>query len=79
MLAKKTTKNQITLPKAIVNQVPDVDYFDVSVRKGEVVLRPVVVTDPADRLKTVRAKIKALGLSEKDVQAAVRWARRRSR
>ena len=38
MLAKKTVKNQITLPKVIVQQLPDVDYFDVSVREGEVVV-----------------------------------------
>jgi hypothetical protein len=29
MLAKKTSKNQITLPKAIVQQIPATDYFDV--------------------------------------------------
>ena len=77
MLAKKTAKNQITLPKAIVEQVPGVDYFDVSIKNGQVVLKPVVVTDPTERLKAVRAKIRALGLTEKDVRAAVQWARRR--
>jgi hypothetical protein len=29
MLAKKTSKNQITLPKAIADRFPGVDYFDV--------------------------------------------------
>jgi hypothetical protein len=77
MLAKKTSKNQITLPKAIVRQLPDVQYFEVSLRDGEVVLRPVVVSAPGQRLKAVRAKIKALGLTEKDVETAIRWARGR--
>lgn len=77
MLAKKTSKNQITLPKAIVQQLPDVEYFEVSLRDGEVVLRPVVVTAPGDQLSAVRAKIKALGLTEKDVEDAIRWARGR--
>ncbi len=77
MLAKKRSKNQITLPKAIVKRLPDVEYFDVSLKEGEVVLRPVVVTAPGERLNLVRAKIKALGLTEKDVERAIRWARSR--
>lgn len=42
-------------------------------------LRPVVVSAPGEHLKAVRAKIKALGLTEKDVEDAIRWARRRPR
>jgi hypothetical protein len=77
MLAKKTAKNQITLPKSVVRQLPDVQYFDISVREGEVVLRPAVVTASGERLKAVRSKMRSLGLSEKDVEDAIRWARRR--
>ena len=77
MLAKKTSKNQITLPKAIVQQLPDVEYFEVSLREGEVILKPVVVSAPGERLKAVRAKIRALGLTEKEVEEAIRWARGR--
>ncbi len=44
MLAKKTSRNQITLPKAIVQQIPATDYFDVSIQGGVVVLTPVVVS-----------------------------------
>lgn len=77
MLAKKTSKNQITLPKSIVRQLPEAEYFDVSLREGEVVLRPVVVSAPGERLKAVRAKIRALGLTETAVEEAIRWARRR--
>ncbi len=77
MLAKKTSKNQITLPKAIVQQLPDVEYFEVSLRDGAVVLKPVMVTAPDERLKAARAKIKALGLTERDVEDAIRWARSR--
>lgn len=75
MLAKKTSKNQITLPRAIVRQLPEAEYFDVSVRDGAVVLRPVVVSAPGERLRAVRAKIKSLGLTEKDVGEAIRWVR----
>lgn len=79
MLVKRISKNQVALPQAIVQQIPDVEYFDVSVREGEVVLRPVVVSAAGERLKTVWAKVKALGLTEKDMEGAIRWARRRRR
>jgi len=67
------------LPKAVVEQLPNVEYFDVSVREGEVVLRPVVVSPTGERLRAVRAKVKALGLTEKDIEGAIRWARSRRR
>jgi hypothetical protein len=79
MLAKKTSKNQITLPKPIVRQLPDAEYFDVSLRDGEVILRPVAIRASAERLKAVREKIRDLGLTEKDVEGAIRWARSRRR
>jgi hypothetical protein len=79
MLAKKTSKNQITLPKAITRQLPQVDYFDVSIREGEVILKPVAVSALGERLRAVRAKIKLLGLSERTVAEAIRWARCRRR
>lgn len=71
MLAKKTVKNQITLPKKIVEQLPTTDYFDVRLESGAVVLRPVEV----DRSARVREKLAELGITEQDVRDAVRWAR----
>ena len=77
MLAKKTVKNQITLPKAIIEKLPETDYFEVSIRGQEIVLRPVAIEVKGTRLDKVRAKMKALGLTEKDVDSAIRWARTR--
>jgi hypothetical protein len=77
MLVRTGTKNRITLPKAIVRELPDVEYFEVSLRKGAVVLRPVVLAAPCERLKVVHARIKGLGITRRDVQGAIRWARRR--
>lgn len=79
MLAKLTAKNQISLPKAVVKNFPGVEYFDVSLQDGEVVLSPVVVARATERLKAIRAKIKKLGLTEKAVEEAIRWARRQRR
>ena len=50
MLTKKTSKNQITLPKRIVDQFPAVDYFEVTAESGRIVLRPVEV-DPLARVR----------------------------
>ena len=77
MLAKKTVKNQITLPKSIVEKIPETDYFEVSLRGEEIVLKPVLIHAVGTRLERARAKMKALGLTEKDVDAAIRWARNR--
>lgn len=71
MLAKITSKNQITLPKRAVEAVGAAEYFDVEVRGGQIVLTPVRI----QRGDAVRAKLAALGLTEADVADAVRWAR----
>jgi len=72
MLAKKTAKNQITLPKAIMEHFPDTDYFDVREEDGRIVLVPV----RPNRADEVRVKLEALGITEKDVQDALEWVRR---
>ncbi len=41
MLAKMTSKNQITIPKKIVEQLPDAEYFDVELKDGVIVLKPL--------------------------------------
>jgi hypothetical protein len=70
MLTKLTSKNQLTLPKSIVQQVK-AEYFDVSTENGRVILTPVKI----QRADSVREKLEALGLSEDDVTAAIAWAR----
>lgn len=75
-LAKRTSKNQITLPKKIVEALP-ADYYDVSTGEGVIILRPVSVEDPRQRLESVQAKIRELGLTESSVDDAIRWARGR--
>ena len=44
MLAKKTSKNQITLPREIVKALPDAEYFDVSIKDNTIRLMPVKIT-----------------------------------
>ena len=77
MLAKKTSKNQVTLPKKILEEIPETDYFDITLREGTLVLRPVTVAEPGSKLATVRRKIRDLGLKPADIARAIHWARRR--
>jgi hypothetical protein len=79
VLAKKTSKNQITLPKEIVRAFPDTEYFDVSIRERTIRLMPVKITPVESSLGSVREKIEKLGLTEKDIDEAIQWARSRKR
>jgi len=73
MLAKLTAKNQVTLPKAVVSSIDKTDYFEVTVEQGRIVLTPV----RPQGAQYVRDKLEELGISEKDVDDAVNWARGR--
>ncbi len=73
MLAKLTSKNQLTLPKAATQAVEQAEYFDVQVLDGRIVLTPVRI----QRGDAVRAKLAELQLMQSDVTDAVAWARRR--
>jgi hypothetical protein len=72
MLAKLTSKNQLTLPKAVVTAMRGAEYFEVAEENGRIVLTPVRIA----RADAVRAKLEELRLSEADVADAVGWARR---
>jgi len=71
MIAKLTSKNQITLPKALVSKFPGTEYFTVREVDGEIILTPVRMRS----LDSVWRKIESLGITEKDVADAVNWAR----
>ncbi|HDG98226.1 MAG TPA: AbrB/MazE/SpoVT family DNA-binding domain-containing protein, partial [Desulfobacterales bacterium] len=70
-----TSKNQITIPKKIIEQLQDVKYFDVELRDGVVLLKPVRIYETD--LEKIRSKIKKLGLTQETVAEAVKWARKR--
>lgn len=76
MLAKKTSKNQLTLPKEIVGNFPGIDLFDAVVEDNRIVLTPVKVTPLTASLDGIREKIRKLGIDENDVAEAVKWARK---
>ena len=73
MLAKMTSKNQITIPKKIVEQIPDTKYFDVELKSGLIVLKPLQIYETD--LERIRSKVKGLGLKPDSVREALTWAR----
>ncbi len=79
MLAKKTSKNQLTLPKEIVKSFPDTEYFDVSVKDRKIILMPVRIIPADATLEGIRDKIQKLGITEGNVSEAVKWARKKKR
>jgi hypothetical protein len=60
VLAKKTVKNQLTLPKRVADTFPGVDYFEVRVDRGRIILSPV----RPGQVDQVRAKLRRLGVTE---------------
>jgi hypothetical protein len=73
MLAKLTSKNQLTLPKSITAAIAPTEYFDVEARDGRIILTPLRI----QRSDAVRAKLAELDLGEADIAAAVAWSRKR--
>ena len=72
VVAKRTIKNQLTLPKAVVEQAGIADYYDVVCDNGRIVLTPLHPGGAA----AARTRLVELGISEADVAEAVIWARR---
>lgn len=71
MLAKLTSKNQLTLPKAVLSFCDGTEYFDVSEDNGRIILTPVRL----NRADAVRSKLADLGITEEDLADAMSWAR----
>ncbi len=71
MLAKITSKNQLTLPKSVTQAVGATEYFDIEARAGQIILTPVRI----QRGDAVRAKLAELDLTDADMAEAVAWAR----
>lgn len=71
MLAKMTSKNQITLPKAVISKLPPSQYYEVEAVNDCIVLTPVRVQNS----DAVRRKLELLGITEQDVADVVKQAR----
>lgn len=80
MLCKKTVKNQITLPKKLMDDFNGVEYFNVIAQFGKIVLVPVKMKPLGKKalsLSSIQKKISSLRLTEDDIDKAIQWARKK--
>ena len=72
MLCKVSAKNQITLPKELLKDFPDREYFDARIEGGKIILEPVIVRPiEPKRLGEIRDRIRDSGIREEDVPLLV--------
>jgi hypothetical protein len=71
MLAKLSSKNQVTIPKRITRALSPFEYLEVEALGDRIVLTPVRLM----KADAVRNKLTELGIDESDVASAVKWAR----
>lgn len=82
MLRKVLSKYQITLPKQAVKtlNIRQGDLVQCEIDKNRLILSPVQIS-PRDKglavLDQISRKWERLGITEKDIEAAVHWARKR--
>jgi len=61
VVAKRTIKNQLTLPKAVVEQAGIADYYDVVCENGVIVLTPWLPDTTARPVATERVSADWVG------------------
>ena len=71
MLSKITSKNQLTIPKEVIKNFPNTEYFEIVAENGRMILTPVVINSA----QKARQKLAELGITESDISDAVNWAR----
>lgn len=71
MLVKRTSKNQITIPKDVMRHFSDVEHFEVVAEEDRIILLPL----RRSRVGEVRKHLARLGITENDVEDAVAWSR----
>ncbi len=70
VIAKLTSKNQLTLPKSVTEAIGPVEYFEVENKAGQIILTPVRI----QRGDALRAKLAELKIDVKTIESAVDWA-----
>ncbi|NDZ16781.1 AbrB family transcriptional regulator [Variovorax sp. WS11] len=73
MRIKMTSRNQLTLPRSLTEQVGAPECFEVEVRDGRILLTPAHI----QRGDSVRERLEGLGIDGADIGDAIAWARQR--
>lgn len=77
MLCRLGAKNQITLPKELLDGLTGKEYFEARREGVTIVLEPVIVRPYETReLSEIRSQIAGGGVEEKDIESLVAEARR---
>jgi len=71
MVTRLVDKREVQLPAVVLREFEDVEFFEISSDGMRIVLTPV----SANRADLVRQKLDLLGLTERDIEDAVEWAR----
>jgi uncharacterized protein YjiS (DUF1127 family) len=73
MKIRKIGSNRLELPEELARRFKGVEVFDVVEEAGTLVLR----AEGEEAADPVRRKLEDLGISERDVDDAVKWVRGR--
>ncbi|OHE58020.1 MAG: hypothetical protein A2Z99_06670 [Treponema sp. GWB1_62_6] len=80
MLCKVTSKNQLTLPKEILDRFKNREYFDARLENGRIILEPMIVRPVVgERLNGIRDAVAESGPDESEIESIVHEARRAGR
>ena len=71
MVTRLVDKREVQLPAVVLREFEDVEFFEISSDGMRIVLTPV----NTNRADLVRQKLDLLGLTERDIEDAVEWAR----
>jgi hypothetical protein len=73
MLTATAGLSKVVPQKKIMDQIPEARYFEVELRDGAVVLKPLRTYSTS--LEAIQSKVKNLDLSPLCVKEAITWAR----
>jgi hypothetical protein len=60
MLIKLSSKNQVTVPRRLLAELPSTKYFEVELENGALVMKPVELVET--KLEQIQRKMTDLGL-----------------
>jgi|GEM_PF-1703490 len=78
-IVRISSRNQVTLPRRIMDSLSGSTYFEVALEGEHIVLKPIDIRAKGETLAKVREKIRSLGITEDIIPLAVAETRKRYR
>jgi len=60
----------------VLKKFPSAEYFEVRAEEDRIVLIPIKAVPSNLTIEKIRNKIKKAGLTQKDIEEAIEWARK---